>query len=97
MPFVLFLRGMMSTLLVFGVTTYVLSGSLWTTTWQTALCAVIIQVGYFIGILFMVWQAGGDAMRAEAMTADVTASGGTDETAAGSSSRVPGIRLPGSN
>lgn len=48
---------MIGALLVFAIATYVMNGSFWTTVLQTALCAVLLQLGYFIGVLFLVWKA----------------------------------------
>ena len=45
---------MMGALIVFAVATYIINGSLYTTFIETLICAVIIQVGYFIGILVLV-------------------------------------------
>lgn len=45
---------MMGALLAFAVATYIINGSLYTTFVDTLICAVIIQVGYFIGILVLV-------------------------------------------
>lgn len=45
---------MIGVLLAFAVASYWMSGSFWTTLLQTILCAVILQVGYFIGILHLV-------------------------------------------
>lgn len=56
---------MMGALLVFAVVTYAMSGSFWTTMFQTALCAVLLQVGYFIGVLFLVWKAAKDGREAD--------------------------------
>ena len=58
MSFVLFFRGMLAALLIFAITTYMLTGSFWGTVLQTVICAVILQVGYFIGVLWLVWRAG---------------------------------------
>ena len=59
MSFPLFLRGMLFALAAFAITTYFLTQSIWLTVLWTVLCAVIIQVGYFVGVLLMVWgQAG---------------------------------------
>jgi exopolysaccharide production repressor protein len=57
MSFVLFLRGLVVVLVVFAITTYVMTGSLWTTFMQTAICAVLIQIGYFVAVLFLVWRS----------------------------------------
>lgn len=45
---------MIGTLAVFAVAAYVMSGSFWTALTETILCAVILQVGYFIGIVYLV-------------------------------------------
>ena len=45
---------MLAVLLVFGVTSYAMNGSIWTALFQTFLCAVLIQVGYFVGILYLI-------------------------------------------
>ncbi|WP_285292588.1 exopolysaccharide production repressor protein [Aureimonas altamirensis] len=58
MSFVLFLRGMLLALTAFAIAIYWLTGSVWTTLVQTLVCAVIIQVGYFVGVLFLVWRSG---------------------------------------
>ncbi|MGB3899406.1 MAG: exopolysaccharide production repressor protein [Mesorhizobium sp.] len=57
MSFVLFLRGFIGALVVFAVVTYVATQSFWTTLINTAICAVIIQAGYFAAILVMVWRS----------------------------------------
>jgi exopolysaccharide production repressor protein len=59
MSFVLFLRGLVGVLLVFAITTYVITQSLWTTFIQTLICAVLLQVGYFAAVLFLVWRSAG--------------------------------------
>lgn len=58
MSFVLFLRGMLLALSAFAIAMYWLTGSVWTALVQTLVCALIIQVGYFIGVLFLVWRSG---------------------------------------
>jgi exopolysaccharide production repressor protein len=45
---------MMCALLVFAVATYIIHGSFFTSFIQTIICLVILQVGYFIGVLFLV-------------------------------------------
>jgi exopolysaccharide production repressor protein len=57
MSFVLFLRGFLGALVVFAIVTYVVTQSLWTTLINTAICAVIIQTGYFLAVLAMVWRS----------------------------------------
>lgn len=48
---------MIGALAVFAVATYWLTGSLSTTLIETLICAVLIQIGYFGGVLFLVWRA----------------------------------------
>jgi exopolysaccharide production repressor protein len=57
MSFLLFLRGLVGMLLVFAITTYVVTQSLWTTFIQTVICAVLAQIGYFAAVLFLVWRS----------------------------------------
>lgn len=56
MSFPRFLVGMASALLVFAIWSYVATGSLGATLWQTLVCAVLLQVGYFIAVLFLVMR-----------------------------------------
>lgn len=58
MSFVLFLRGLIGVLIVFAIASYAITQSLWTTLVNTVLCAILIQVGYFAAVLFMVWRSG---------------------------------------
>jgi exopolysaccharide production repressor protein len=41
-------------LLVFAVSAYLISGSAYTAFINTLICAVIVQIGYFIGVLYLV-------------------------------------------
>ncbi len=45
---------MLGALLAFAVAAYFMSGSLLSAFLQTIVCAIIIQVGYFIGVLYMI-------------------------------------------
>ncbi len=56
MSFLLFFRGMVATLIVFAIATFALTQSAWTTFISTVICAVVIQIGYFLAILVMVWR-----------------------------------------
>jgi exopolysaccharide production repressor protein len=47
---------MVGTLAVFAIATYFLTQSVSTTFIETAICAVLLQIGYFIGVLFLVWK-----------------------------------------
>ena len=46
---------MLFALAAFAVTTYFVTQSVWTTFVYTLACAAIIQFGYFVAILAMVW------------------------------------------
>ncbi|MBB3569909.1 exopolysaccharide production repressor protein [Rhizobium sp. BK491] len=47
---------MLGTLIVFAIATYFLTNSLSTTLIETAICAVLLQIGYFLGVLYLVWK-----------------------------------------
>ena len=47
---------MIGALAVFAIATYCLNGSLAKTLIDTAISAVLLQVGYFGGVLFLVWK-----------------------------------------
>lgn len=51
-----FFVSMLVALVAFAVVTYVTTGSLATTAIQTLVCAVLIQVGYFLTMLYLVRQ-----------------------------------------
>ena len=52
-----FLRGLIVVLIAFAIATYAITGSAWGTFIDTVICAVLVQVGYFAVVLFMVWRA----------------------------------------
>ncbi|CAD7038440.1 exopolysaccharide production repressor exox [Pseudorhizobium endolithicum] len=45
---------MMCVLLVFAAASYLMTGSLVIALVQTLACAIILQIGYFIGVLYLV-------------------------------------------
>ncbi|HVK90054.1 MAG TPA: exopolysaccharide production repressor protein [Mycoplana sp.] len=47
---------MIGALVVFASATYGLTGSLGETLAKTLLCALLLQVGYFAGVLLLVWK-----------------------------------------
>lgn len=51
------LVSMMGALIAFAIGTYFLTGSLSTTIWQTAVSAVLLQLGYFVGVLVLVYRS----------------------------------------
>lgn len=57
MSFLLFFRGLIGVLFVFAVTTYFITRSISTALVDTLICGVLIQLGYFLAVLFLVWRA----------------------------------------
>jgi hypothetical protein len=45
---------MLGVLVAFAVSSYLMSGSAFTAFIQTLICAVVIQAGYFIGVVYLV-------------------------------------------
>jgi exopolysaccharide production repressor protein len=87
----LFLRGLVGVLLIFAVTTYLITGSAWTTFIDTVIVAVLVQVGYFAAVMFLVWRQG--AAKSSEATAQSEAAQGLakDEKPAGDVGRLPGV------
>jgi exopolysaccharide production repressor protein len=88
----LFLRGLIVVLIAFAVVTYLITGSAWTTFVDTVICAVLVQIGYFAVVLFMVWKAPSHPVQADrGTTKQETAQGAPgEEQAAAKVARVPG-------
>lgn len=96
MSFPLFLRGMLLVLVVFAITTYVVTQSLWTTVINTALCAVLVQAGYFVGVLVMVWRSRGSRTgETTAPEAEANQASKTDGEPSRPGSRVTGTPRSG--
>ena len=96
MSFVLFLRGLIGVLLVFAITTYVITQSLWTTFVQTLICAVLLQVGYFAAVLFLVWRSAGKPRVEESAAKDEgLPSLPKEDQPAGKVSQLPGVPRSG--
>jgi exopolysaccharide production repressor protein len=83
---------MIGALLVFAIATYALGGSLSATLVQTLICAVLLQVGYFAGVLFLVWKEARERRRKtdEAIRASATA-----EPSSGAGLSVSSLNKPG--
>jgi exopolysaccharide production repressor protein len=62
-------------LVVFAVATYFLQGSAVATLWQTILCAILLQAGYFVCILFLVSRERAARARKAAESGNVAHSG----------------------
>jgi exopolysaccharide production repressor protein len=58
MSFLPFLRGLIIVLSIFAISAYVLTGSLWRALVQTLICAILIQIGYFLVVVLLVWSSG---------------------------------------
>ena len=96
MSFLLFLRGFVGALLVFAVTTYVITGSLWSTFIQTVVCAVLVQIGYFAAVLFLVWRSRAARKDEVSMPKSEAAQGlATDEVPAAEVGHLPGVPRSG--
>lgn len=92
MSFLLFLRGLVGVLLVFALTSYFFTQSLWTTFIQTAICAILIQLGYFAAVLFMVWRDDGRRSQDSSEAAEPTSDKSETEGAApAKTGRLPGV------
>jgi exopolysaccharide production repressor protein len=99
MSFLLFLRGLVGVLLVFALTSYFLTQSLWTTFIQTVICAILIQLGYFAAVLFMVWRGDGRSSQGSSEAGETPSdkAAGTEGTAPAKTGRLPGVprsRIP---
>ncbi|WP_112811623.1 exopolysaccharide production repressor protein [Ensifer sp.] len=60
---------MIGALTVFAIVTYLLNGSLSSTLIQTLICAVLMQVGYFLAVVFLVWKKARERDRKAAESA----------------------------
>lgn len=47
---------MVGALIAFGIATYFLTHSLGQTVIETVICAVLVQVGYFAGVVYLSWK-----------------------------------------
>jgi exopolysaccharide production repressor protein len=92
MSFLLFLRGLVGVLLVVAITTYFMTQSLWTTFVQTAICAVLIQVGYFAAVLFLVRRSADKPRYGESAAKEGDLQNAPNEVPqAGKVGRLPGV------
>ena len=77
---------MLGALTVFALVTYFLNGSLTDTLLQTAICGVLMQIGYFLAVVFLVWSK---ARESERLAAEKSQSANDDK----SSGKTPPHRL----
>jgi len=90
MSFVLFLRGLIGVLVVFAITTYLFTHSLWATFIQTVICAVILQIGYFAAVLVMVWRSAGKG-RSAASRNETGQAAPKEDQPVGKPAQLPGV------
>ncbi|PDT49777.1 exopolysaccharide production repressor protein [Sinorhizobium fredii] len=65
-----FVVSMFGALAAFAIATYFLTGSIASTALQTLLCAVLIQVGYFVAVLYQVWKEARDRRKLSNLPAE---------------------------
>lgn len=73
---------MIGALLAFAVATYFLTQSLPMTLIETVICAILLQVGYFAGVLYLSWKET-KARKARLSDGKITVAGHTDDTSVG--------------
>lgn len=88
MNFLLFLRGLIGVLVVFAIANYAITQSLWTTFINTVICGVLIQLGYFVAVLFLVWRSGAPKKQAETISRERTPAAAKEAKSAS----LPGVR-----
>ncbi|WDZ80993.1 exopolysaccharide production repressor protein (plasmid) [Ensifer adhaerens] len=84
------LVSMLGALAVFAIVTYFLNGSLASTLIQTLICAVLMQVGYFLAVLYLVWKK---AREKEKQASEMAKLAGDDKTAGNAAPRP--LQRPG--
>jgi len=97
MSFPLFLRGFVIAMIVFAIANYVLTQSVWTTFINTLLCGVLIQLGYFLAILVMVWRSPASGKQGDSTSAGKSAVAEASQKERKSGTPLPGVgrsRLP---
>ena len=95
MSFKLFLRGFLITLVAFAAATYILTQSVWTTVINTAICAVLIQAGYFVAVLFLVARTRAEEKKPKAEPGEATLPPSREDHAPGKSGRLGGVPRSG--
>lgn len=92
MSFLLFLRGFIGVLVVFAIATYAVTQSPWTTVINTVICAVILQAGYFLAVLALVWRPSGRNRQGDAVARSETIqTAAKEDRPAGKAARLPGV------
>ncbi|MBP1861812.1 exopolysaccharide production repressor ExoX [Rhizobium herbae] len=70
---------MIGALSVFAIVTLILTGSVWTTAWQTLVCAVLLQAGYFVAVLVLVTKEAKDRRNVMQGQTSISASAADDK------------------
>jgi exopolysaccharide production repressor protein len=91
MSFSFFLRGLVGVLLIFAITTYLITGSAWTTFIDTVIVAVLVQVGYFAAVMFLVWRQSAAKSSETAAQSEAAQGLAKDEKPAGEVGQLPGV------
>lgn len=95
MSFRLFLRGFLITLAVFAGVNYVLTQSVAATVINTVICAVLIQIGYFLAVLVLVARSRRHEEKPRGEPAEAPLPAGRDGKATGKSGRLGGLPRSG--
>lgn len=74
-----FFVSMLGALVAFAIATYYLTGSFASTVVQTLICAVLMQVGYFVGVLFLVWKKARERRKLSPTKQAATVEAATEE------------------
>ncbi|MCO6392608.1 exopolysaccharide production repressor protein exox [Aliihoeflea aestuarii] len=93
MSFSLFLRGFLVAIAIFAVVTYALTQSVATTLINTLICAVLIQAGYAVAVLWLVAREKPEGKRsAQDARAEVPSSDPSSPTKPGRIGGLPDSR-----
>jgi exopolysaccharide production repressor protein len=84
-----FLGSLILLLLTFAVSTYLITGSIWTTFVNTVICAILVQIGYFVSS-FAVVRTPRVPKVERAAGKRGTVQGGQEEQPAAKVARLPG-------
>lgn len=88
----LFLRGLVLVLVAFAIATFAITQSWWTTLVNTALCALLLQLGYFAAVLLLIWRSGRPDQEGHARRQSESASANAGQAKVdGETAPVPGV------
>ena len=89
-----FLVGMLGVLVVFALASYLVTHSISTTLVQTVICAVLLQLGYFCAVLFLVRQEKRKLEPAKPDPSDIGSHNPGEERSTIGSPTLPGVGPP---